>query len=47
MDHSPAKIIAEFLIDEALLTAKRTGKNQIHLAGHPDEESTSPIGKDS
>ena len=33
--------------DEALLTAKRTGKFQIHLAGHPDEESTSPIGKDS
>jgi two-component system cell cycle response regulator len=27
--------------DEALLTAKRTGKNRIHLAGKADEEPTS------
>ena len=31
--------------DDALLTAKRTGKNQIHLAGKADGEPTSPTGE--
>lgn len=32
--------------DKALLKAKRTGKNQIHLAGKKDEESIPPNSKD-
>jgi diguanylate cyclase (GGDEF)-like protein len=41
--HSRAQLMSA--ADEALLTAKRTGKNQIHLAGPTDEEPASPTAK--